>query len=288
MSTLTWETYARLLAHLSCRRGTPLSAILAELGIDADELQQGEPALREELAGAWTNRKGILAMKLASALGVELRRLGAVGGDGAPALVGQAPDVPVADQPRETNLPSYLQPASPLEQARDGVRPALPKASPWAVALPIHRPPSSLVSTVAVSADSPATAAMPFTAPAASPSEAFPQEVALARATQGAPDGRARAVGSGTVGVGDEVAAPPLPPGVADLTVQQYASLRVELHMKPDRIAAILERYGVSPEGREGLDAYWRARFEADPLLRMMFARAYAEYVAWLKANPGS
>ena len=56
----------------------------------------------------------------------------------------------------------------------------------------------------------------------------------------------------------------------------------------PDRVAATLARYGVSPEGREALDAYWTARFDADPLLRMMFARGFAAYVAWLKANPGT
>lgn len=108
MGTLTWETYARLLAHLSCRRDTPLSAILAELGIDAGELQRGEPALREELASAWTHRKGILAMKLASALGVELARLGPAGGDGAPALVGQAPEAPRRiDRARRTSRATF-------------------------------------------------------------------------------------------------------------------------------------------------------------------------------------
>ena len=34
------------------------------------------------------------------------------------------------------------------------------------------------------------------------------------------------------------------------------------------------------------LDACWRARFEGDPLLRMMFAKAYATYVAWLRDRP--
>jgi hypothetical protein len=34
------------------------------------------------------------------------------------------------------------------------------------------------------------------------------------------------------------------------------------------------------------LVAHWRARLAADPVLNMTFARAYATYVAWLKANP--
>jgi hypothetical protein len=61
------------------------------------------------------------------------------------------------------------------------------------------------------------------------------------------------------------------------------------MQFKPAHVPAILERYRVPPDGgREALDAYWRGRFEADPLLRMMFARAYAEYITWLKANPGA
>jgi hypothetical protein len=38
---------------------------------------------------------------------------------------------------------------------------------------------------------------------------------------------------------------------------------------------------------REALDAHWKARFAADPVLKMTFARTYAEFVAWFKANPG-
>jgi len=131
---------------------------------------------------------------------------------------------------------------------------------------------------VAVSADPPATAAMPYTAPTSLS--------AYAEAAPGPAETRSPAVGSGTVAVGNEIAAPPVLPGVVDLTLQQYASLRAELHMRPAHTAAVLERYRVSAEGREALDAYWRLRFEADPLLRMMFARNYAEYIAWLKANP--
>ena len=78
-----------------------------------------------------------------------------------------------------------------------------------------------------------------------------------------------------------------MPAGIVDLTTQQYASLRAELQLRPAHTAAILERYRVAGGGgRAALDGYWRSRFEADPLLRMVFARAYAEYLAWLKANP--
>jgi hypothetical protein len=94
-------------------------------------------------------------------------------------------------------------------------------------------------------------------------------------------------VGSGTVGLGADAAGPLLPAGLPDLTIEQYASLRVELEMEPDRVPATLTRYGVPADGRDTLDAHWKARFKEDPVLHMTFARRYAEYIAWFKANGG-
>jgi hypothetical protein len=79
----------------------------------------------------------------------------------------------------------------------------------------------------------------------------------------------------------------PLPRGCPDLTLPQYASLRVELQTKPAEEAAILARYQVAAGARADLDAHWRRRFEADPPLRMEFARAYASYVAWMRQQRG-
>jgi hypothetical protein len=140
--------------------------------------------------------------------------------------------------------------------AESGEEPGIPGAPPAAVQAP-RREPSILGGTVAVSS--------------AAPSPALPFRVEQG-ATVGLPAGAS--------------AEPAVPPGVPDLTLPQYASLRVELHLSPDRAEAILARYGVTGEARAPLDAHWRARFEADPLLRMMFARAYATYTAWLRSNP--
>ena len=79
-----------------------------------------------------------------------------------------------------------------------------------------------------------------------------------------------------------------LPAGSSELTMAQYTSLRVELHLLPDRAASVLGRYGIRPEGKEALFAHWRARFEADPALRMWFARDYARYLAWVRENPAA
>jgi hypothetical protein len=81
---------------------------------------------------------------------------------------------------------------------------------------------------------------------------------------------------------------PSLSPGPSDLTIEQYTSLRVELHLLPNRAAVIVARYGIRPEEQEALFARWRTRFEADPQLRLGFARGYAEYLAWVRESPGA
>ncbi len=45
------ETYARLLAHVVCRRGTPPEQIAEELGVALADLHTAEAVLREQLAG---------------------------------------------------------------------------------------------------------------------------------------------------------------------------------------------------------------------------------------------
>ncbi len=155
-----------------------------------------------------------------------------------------------------------------------------------AAPLPAPSPP---IPQTTLGAKTPATAAaMPFLAPGASTAESYQRAVAHADAQQGPLRSRREAVGSGTLPVTDEGTVASLPPGVADLTVEQFASLRVELEAGPDRVPATLSRYGVRPDGHAALEAYWEARFSADPLLAMTFARKYADFLVWFKANPGS
>src|SRR5262249_29182117 len=74
-----------------------------------------------------------------------------------------------------------------------------------------------------------------------------------------------------------------LPPGCPDLTLPQYASLRVELQLYPEHRLALLARYGVAAEAHDALDAHWRARFDADPVLRAEFMRGYAVFLGWVR-----
>ncbi len=162
--------------------------------------------------------------------------------------------------------------------AEEAPAPPPDPAPPARAAAPAHL----FAGTVAASGYLP-VARLPFGS--AAPAQAFAAAIAHAAAAQGpAPF----ALHGETVGLPAGVAdGPRVPAGVPDLTLPQYASLRVDLHESPGQAEAILARYGVPPGGRPPLDAHWRARFEADPLLRMMFAKAYATYLAWLRARAG-
>ena len=173
-------------------------------------------------------------------------------------------------------LPSFL--------ARPVVVPITPAPLP---VLPPVAPPSHLAGTLPLGAALPLPE-LPFRE--ATPEQALESALSHARRVQGPPEPPRAGMLGGTVAastVGPASASLPftavLPPGCPDLTLPQYASLRVELQLAPAEEATILARYGVGPAARADLDKHWRKRFEADPLARMEFARAYASYMAWMR-----
>jgi hypothetical protein len=176
-------------------------------------------------------------------------------------------------------LPAAPAPEAPAVQVPSFLAPS-PQA-PEPLPLPVS-PPPALAFTMPLGAALPIGPSTPFIASAGSSSEAFDRAVAHAEAVQGPAAAARPAMSTGTVALGPEATAPAPPPGVADLTLQQYASLRVELHQHPEQAAAILGRYGVAATTRPALEAHWRSRFDADPGLKNAFAGAYASYVAWL------
>jgi hypothetical protein len=145
-------------------------------------------------------------------------------------------------------------------------------------------PASRLLAATAAASDAPAMR-LPFS-PGSALGPAIDRASAPAAVAQG-PRAPSPSAGA-TVAVSELAAAPRLPHGAPELTVEQYTSLRVELHLLPDHAATILARYGGRPEGKEALFAHWQSRFEADPPLRMLFARNYAQYLAWLRQTPGA
>lgn len=68
------------------------------------------------------------------------------------------------------------------------------------------------------------------------------------------------------------------------ITIEQYASLCVELSAAPAKATEIMRRYGLTPEQATAVDAYWKSRVGAEPVTRAAFDRAYAAYKAWFTA----
>jgi hypothetical protein len=260
MAAVTLEVYAQILARLAARRAATVVEVLAERGLSLEDFARDEPELRAQIRDAWARRKGIAAMKLAAAICEELDQLGPLG-------VGAAPQ---ALHPEAlVQVPSFMAPRPPPPVDAPPVAPMTPLPSP---------PARALSSTAIAGASAPAASALPFVAASPLPSPPPPVDAS-------APAPRREPVASGTVFLGDEPAAVAAPEGIVALTPQQYASLRAELQLHPTKEAEILRLYQIPLNRREALDAYWRQRFDADPVLRMTFARAYGEYVAWLKAN---
>jgi hypothetical protein len=67
------------------------------------------------------------------------------------------------------------------------------------------------------------------------------------------------------------------------LTLEQYASLAVELGERPERRAEILSRYRVAPAAFEPLCSAWQRRLAEDTGMRDRFERGCAEYRRWLR-----
>ncbi len=70
-------------------------------------------------------------------------------------------------------------------------------------------------------------------------------------------------------------------PATLMLSLEQHASLHVELARHPARKDAILRRYNITPEQQAVVDEGWRDRMTRDPALREAWNQAYAAYAAW-------
>jgi hypothetical protein len=293
MTELGMEAYARLLAHLACRRGTRMDEILADLGLDAGALAEGEAALREELTSAWTRRSGILAMKFATALGKELSLLGPAGSAGTdPARPDPEPlPEPASGLPRETDLPSFLQPVAPAPSPLIPLAPLAPLAPPTPSAPCAPSAPAPEIAKLAATGDLDLQAVLaalrrgplPF---AQSPSPG-PAGLAEKAPSQGAAAPRPRPTGTvqadyqaveasvqqGPLPFAPAVpAAPAAPPEEGDfalLPLETYASVSGALARGEAREEA-LAKHHISAEEFDRLAKVWSQRFQREPHL---FAR---------------
>jgi hypothetical protein len=69
------------------------------------------------------------------------------------------------------------------------------------------------------------------------------------------------------------------------LTLEQHASLAVELATSPETTTEILARYRLTPEARAELDAHYHDKIAGSAELRAAWDRAYHAYSTWLAAN---
>jgi hypothetical protein len=71
----------------------------------------------------------------------------------------------------------------------------------------------------------------------------------------------------------------------ASLTLEQHASLHVELTLHPEQKSQTLRRYGLSIEQHARLDTVWQAKVAKDAALRASWEQACAQYRAWILRN---
>jgi hypothetical protein len=72
------------------------------------------------------------------------------------------------------------------------------------------------------------------------------------------------------------------------LTLQQYASLCVELASWPDRVNETRWRYGVADEATwRALHAYWEGKIAASAALQAERGAAEATYRRWMRGESG-
>jgi hypothetical protein len=74
-------------------------------------------------------------------------------------------------------------------------------------------------------------------------------------------------------------------PQAAALTLEQHASLCVELALAPARTAETLARYRLTPGAKVLVDQHFRARMDQDPTARSAWDRAYKTYHEWVTAS---
>lgn len=186
-----------------------------------------------------------------------------------------------------------------------------PSASPPTNAPPVQRAPAALSAT-SIGVITPKKAALPFkpqgtatgspsepSSPAPTPASMPPVKrapVALSGTVMGtmvpkgavlpfSPEAAAPSHPAPTSAEPPPLPAPSAEPPPGGLSLQQFASLCVELEVVPNEADEILRRYRITAEQRTVIDTDWQGRIAADPRVRTVFDQAYAAYKAWFVAS---
>lgn len=301
------ERYAEVLAHVVHFGAERTEAVVRRFGLTLDAWRALDEAWSEDLAEAIRRNQQDLALRFSATFAKRRRRLAkeqpaleAVGDArvthmeaGAPVTAGG----PVVGA--QVALPSFMAapsqpPPAPAASMEKPVTQAMPAVSQVGDRLPFAGEAAADVALKAardhaenVQGPRPAKgAALGMTAP----TEEGQRLAAIARRILPfQPGGGARDAQPSPTRESDPGPPPgePAPPaeGVATLTLEQHASLHVELGLHPEQRLPILRRYGIGAEQHARLDAGWQAKIAQDPAVRSAWEAACARYRAWLLRN---
>ncbi len=170
------------------------------------------------------------------------------------------------DVPRAPALPFDLDPS---------VRPAPAIATPAPHGPKVQRAPANLGGT-ALAVDVPCGPALPFAS----------RDATEAQRGASAPAPKRSKLGELQLGMEMPKNLPrPKAAYAPSLTLEQHASLAVELAAAPEKTAETLARYHLTPGARAALDAHYREKITASAETRAAWERAYQSYHAWLAAT---
>ena len=119
--------------------------------------------------------------------------------------------------------------------------------------------------------------ALPFTKPERGASEPAPREAAPRSVDSATPTAGPRSSPQ------DPLPFEPTGDPAEQLTLEQHASLHVELEMAPKRKLETLQRYNIKPDRFRLVDGAWRKRLASDPAQKAKWDAAQATYRAWLR-----
>lgn len=286
------DRYAEILAAVVHFGTDRTEEVVARFGLSLDRWRAVDQAWRDELALGMKRQQRETALRFSSTFHAARQRLAqrqpllATIGDAA----AEAPVTAPAPEPpkRRVELPSFM-----LAQAAPAPPPAPP---PPPVASPAR--PLDATTTWGAMPLPAAAAPLPFVEGAPADS-ALHAAVEHAGAVQGPNLAKPVALGA-TMPLGQVLVGPTLPfggtpagsppgtssPRVPELTLEQRASLDVDLKAQPERKPQILQRYGLTPEQYERVSAAWEARLAQDPKLRADWNNAVTQYRVWLAGNP--
>lgn len=292
------DRYADILAHVMHFGTDRAEEVVARFGLSLERWRSIDKAWTSELALGMKRQQREQALRFSAAFHGRRQRL--VRQHPPLDSIGDAsqkadPDLPESPPPNVATQPSGV-PSFMLVPATPPSAPPPASSSPWARGVPITMPAVSPAITPAP-APAPSSKPLPFL-------EGIPASAALqsavehAHAIQGAPSPAVVPIGM-TAPASDDIStiarkilpftkqspSEPPPSREVELTLEQHASLHVDLEMMPEQEAETLRRYGLSAKQHARLDEDWEARIALDPRLAAAWQQAIAQYRAWLSST---